>query len=76
MQPFFGFVLFFSFGCYYLKQGTGNGQRATGNGQRGNEKWEQNRELKMKLLRGLGFSEIAAVALFFPSFPCVKSSSS
>ena len=44
------------------ERGTGNGERETGNGQKGashgereNEKWEQNRELEMKILIGLRF---------------------
>ena len=43
-------------------RGTGNGKRETGNGEQGashgereNEKWEQNRELEMKIPIGLRF---------------------
>ena len=36
-------------------KGAGNGGRETGNGKRENEKWEQNRELEMKILIGLRF---------------------
>ena len=36
-------------------KGAGNGGRETGNGKRENEKWEQNRELEMKILIGLLF---------------------
>ena len=36
-------------------KGAGNGERETGNGKRENEKWEENRELEMKILIGLRF---------------------
>ena len=43
------------------ERGTGNGERGAGNGERGVEngkikKWEQRRELEMKLLIGPGFN--------------------
>ena len=36
-------------------QGTGNGEKGASHEERENEKWEQNRELEMKILIGLRF---------------------
>ena len=46
-----------------LKRGTGNGERRTSAGNGKIKKWEQNRELPMKLLIGIGVK-----ISFFPHF--------
>ena len=38
----------------------------TQDGERKNEKWEQNRELEMKLLIGLGFKSSFVPIFYFP----------
>ena len=50
-----------------LKRGTGNGERRTSAGKGKIKKWEQNRELPMKLLIGLGF-KISFSPFFITSF--------
>ena len=50
-----------------LKRGTGNGERRTSAGNGKIKKWEQNRELPMKLLIGLGF-KISFSPFFITSF--------
>ena len=49
------------------KRGTGNGERRTSAGNGKIKKWEQNRELPMKLLIGLGFKIIFS-PFFITSF--------
>ena len=58
------------------KQGTGSGEPEAGKGEKGmgnqlrerkHEKWEQKRELEMKLLKGLGLFKLGFVPIFhFP----------
>ena len=55
----------FGAGCYW--RGTGNGERRTSAGKGKIKKWEQNRELPMKLLIGLGF-KISFSPFFITSF--------
>ena len=50
-----------------LKRGTGNGERRTSAGNGKIKKWEQNRELPVKLLIGLGF-KISFSPFFITSF--------
>jgi len=53
-----------------------NGKRGEGNklGENENKYWEQNRELEMKLLKGLGFKSVFVSLFPFPvpgsPFPC------
>ena len=68
-------VFFLRFLRMLQKRGVGSGERGTGteHGERKNEKWEQNKDLEMKWMIGLGF-KLGFVPIFH--FPVARARSS